>query len=264
MPYKSTLSSKATPFEHPKSHHTFTTPFRCRRPNRASPVVHNSHTNNTDTKLREMYVKDEGERSLAHKHPTLVAEWDYAKNAPLTPWHVTPGSSRMMSWICSNGHSWNAPPVTRTRGHGCRACQGRVATPERNLSVDRPDLLPTWDGPRNRVELGLEAHAVTARSSRKAFWTCPIHITHRYDARIVERANGRGCPFCSGKRVNASNSVSGQRPVLAAEWDSENERTADTVPTGSRYKAGWICRFDATHKWASEVAKRVLGTGCPF
>ena len=39
--------------------------------------------------------------SLAITNPDLVKEWDYEKNAPLTPDDVTPGSGKKVWWICN-------------------------------------------------------------------------------------------------------------------------------------------------------------------
>jgi Probable Zinc-ribbon domain len=47
-------------------------------------------------------------RSLASELPTLAAEWDPVKNAPLTPEHVTFGSGQKAWWLCPVCGNWDA------------------------------------------------------------------------------------------------------------------------------------------------------------
>lgn len=140
------------------------------------------------------------------------------------------------------------------------------ATPENNLAVVRPDLLSTWHHERNRAELGLVPTGILPQSNNAmVWWTCPQDSTHDYQASPAERFRGRACPYCAGKKVNASNSVAGRRPLLAAEWDPDNERRPEDVAAGSNYAAAWICRTDPTHRWNAPVSSRPAdGAGCPF
>lgn len=213
---------------------------------------------------RQQPVRDEGSLSLAHLHPVIAAQWDPAKN-PFPPSHVRPGSNRAIWWLCDNGHSWQTTPCVRTKGHGCAACKGMKATPLNNLGLARPDLLSTWHHQRNQTELGLSPTDVLPQSNKHVWWSCPKDPSHDYSASPATQFRGVGCPYCAGKQVNASNSVAGTKPVLAAEWDPANTRGADEVAAGSDYRAGWICRKDSTHRWAAAVSSRPAnGAGCPF
>lgn len=212
-----------------------------------------------------MPIRDQDSHSLAHKYPDVAAQWDYARNGALKPTHVRPGSNRPVHWICGNGHRWVTTPNTRTRGHGCAACRGMVATPERNLATERPDMLALWDHSRNLDELHLVPEQVLVNSGAVVWWFCPTNPLHGHDAKIANKTKSPGCPYCAGKRVNSTNSVAGQRPLLALEWDPENDRGPEEVAVGSNYPAQWICRVDSTHKWASPVYSRPEnGAGCPF
>ena len=46
------------------------------------------------------------DNSLAFQYPNTLHQWDYEKNAQLTPKDVTPGSSRKVWWICKHGHNF--------------------------------------------------------------------------------------------------------------------------------------------------------------
>jgi hypothetical protein len=58
-------------------------------------------------------------KNLLDENPELAATWDYEKNAPLLPEHVSPNSRRSVWWICPSGHSWQAPVHRRSKGAGC-------------------------------------------------------------------------------------------------------------------------------------------------
>lgn len=103
------------------------------------------------------------------------------------------------------------------------------------------------------------------QSNRKVWWTCPRDRSHDYKASPAARYRGGACPFCAGKQVNASNSVAGARPLLAAEWDPANTRGPEEVACGSDYSASWICRKDPSHRWVAVISSRPAnGAGCPF
>ena len=52
--------------------------------------------------------------SLAELFPQIAQEWDYIKNAPLTPDLVAASSGKKAYWICSNGHSYSSVIASRT------------------------------------------------------------------------------------------------------------------------------------------------------
>ena len=67
------------------------------------------------------------ENSLAEKFPEIAAQWDYEKNAPLTPYDFSHGSKYRAWWLCDNGHSFDASINSQTYHSGgiykgCRYC----------------------------------------------------------------------------------------------------------------------------------------------
>jgi rubrerythrin len=138
-------------------------------------------------------------RSLAIESPTLAAEWDYVRNAPLTPEHVMIGSGEKAWWLCAVcGNSWRAVIGSRATGHGCPAC-GRAATsksrstpkPGHSLAERHPQLAAEWHPSRNGE---LTADAVPLASSKKVWWVCP-NCGVDYEM-MVSKRSGRGsrCP----------------------------------------------------------------------
>ena len=78
-------------------------------------------------------------------------------------------------------------------------------------------------------------------------------------------AGARGAPAVPAKRVNASNSVTESKPVLAAERDPAKARRPGAVAAGSDCVAVRIrCKISA-HRWTAAVSSRPTNrAGCPF
>ncbi|WP_418608199.1 zinc-ribbon domain-containing protein [Georgenia sp. SUBG003] len=58
---------------------------------------------------------------------------------------------------------------------------------------------------------------VTAGSGRKAYWQCPRE--HAFEAVIVKRVSGSGCPICANRKVLAGfNDLATRHPEIAADW----------------------------------------------
>ena len=68
------------------------------------------------------------ENCLAAVYPEVASEWDEAKNAPLNPTDVLPGTDKSVWWKCKKGHSWRALIYTRTgpKPTKCPYCQGHA------------------------------------------------------------------------------------------------------------------------------------------
>lgn len=82
-----------------------------------------------------------GTNDLATKHPDLVRDWDYQKNA-LSPDETVPGNTKWW-WTCSAGHTQHALTHNRKQSGGCTLCptEDRVAKPVRRFNRGRQG----WD-----------------------------------------------------------------------------------------------------------------------
>jgi hypothetical protein len=69
--------------------------------------------------------------SLAACKPLLAAQWHPTENGPRTPAKVTPGSHRVVWWLCPDcNYEWPARISSRALdGNGCTRCAGQVALP---------------------------------------------------------------------------------------------------------------------------------------
>ena len=88
---------------------------------------------------------------------------------------------------------------------------------------------------------------------------------HEWHRSVYENANSNGCPYCTGRRVDRSNSLATLNPALAQEWNrmrNGNLNPHDVKPNSSR-KVWWKC--EKGHEWEMNINVRQAGIGnCPF
>ena len=124
----------------------------------------------------------------------LMTEWNWEKNAGISPYQVTQGSNKKAWWKCSKGHEWEAVIATRTKGHGCPYCSGRFATQENNLELKAPWLVSEWHPTKNG---DLLPSMISPYSSKKVWWQC--ERGHEWQASVSNRFRGRNCAQCSAE-----------------------------------------------------------------
>ena len=64
----------------------------------------------------------------------LLQEWDWNKNAPLTPDTIHKGSHQKVWWRCDAGHSWQA----QVRSRAVEASAGELRTGRRVVGGNKP------------------------------------------------------------------------------------------------------------------------------
>jgi len=207
--------------------------------------------------LREYTEK---ENSLIFANPEIAKEWNYEKNSNLKPEHFAANSHKKVWWKCSKGHVWQATIKDRNNGNRCPYCLSKIILQGYNdLQTVNPSLAKEWNHEKNN---GLSPMDVMPNSSKKVWWKCSER--HEWQAKIADRNQGRGCPYCAGKKVlSGFNDLLTTNPKLASEWHPT--KNADLLPTmvssGSHKKVWWICKNG--HEWQAEIANRNAGNGCP-
>ena len=210
-----------------------------------------------------------GYNDLATLNPQLSSEWNYVKNNGLTngkkedistPDKVTPVSGQKVWWKCSKGHEWQAQIDNRTKGHGCPYCSGTKTIKGKTdlLSVNQ-SLSKEWNYEKNG---DIKPSDYSATSGKKVWWKCSKG--HEWEATIYDRNSGKGCPFCSGRRIFPGyNDLETINPTLASEWDWEkNTMSPNTISPNSHEKAWWICS-SCGYEWNAQIKSRNRGCGCP-
>lgn len=138
-----------------------------------------------------------GYNDLKTTNPQLAEEWHPEKNGALTPEDVAPGTHKKAWWKCKLGHEWQASIANRNNGNGCPYCAGqRVIPGETDLETKDSVLAQEWLVEEN---LPLTAKTVSWKSNQKVWWQCPA-CAHKWQAKIVNRTNGRGCPKCNSRK----------------------------------------------------------------
>lgn len=130
---------------------------------------------------------------------------------------------------------------------------------ESSLAALYPDIAKEWDYQRNYP---LTPEQFAAVSGKSVYWKCKLG--HQWRARIANRNNGDGCPFCSGKKVLIGfNDLASQHPDLSKEWHpSLNSNEPTDVTAHSNKKVYWQC--ESGHYWKASPNNRVNGRGCPY
>jgi len=146
--------------------------------------------------IYELYLKSEEKESLLTNYPELSKQWHPTKNINVKPNMVRQKSSKKVWWQCEKGHEWQERISHRTNGIGCPFCSGRRACVDNCLQTLNPKLSEQWHPTKNG---NLTPSDVTIGSNKKVWWLC--NKGHEWLATINDRSRGRGCPYCSGKRV---------------------------------------------------------------
>ncbi|MCM3886703.1 Helicase associated domain protein [Frankia sp. R82] len=145
-------------------------------------------------------VSDRNRLSLNCPDETLLAQWDYAKNDPLTPHDVSVGSNREVWWRCAvaDDHRWKARVGKRCAGGRCPCCSGRQLSSTNRLSDRAPDIA----GELNEELSGVSASELSVGSNRKVWWNCLAGLGHPpWQAPVLRRTGGHrlrgsGCGEC--------------------------------------------------------------------
>lgn len=193
-------------------------------------------------------------------YPFMKEIWDYGKNDPMKPEHFSPYSNHIASFNCDKGHSYLAQIGSKTKGHSCKVCDGQVATKENNLALSFPNLALEWNYEKNQKN----PDEYLPYSNKTVHWNCQI-CKSTYGKMINERTGGgENCPYCAGKRVNATNCLSTTHPDLIKEWDYEKNLNVkpDEITRGSKKKVYWLCKEG--HSYEATISRRAgkNGTGC--
>jgi superfamily II DNA or RNA helicase len=88
----------------------------------------------------------------------------------------------------------------------------------------------------------------------------------KWQTAINSRAQGYGCPYCSGNRASKSNSLANNHSEIAKQWHPTKNGglTPWDVTPGSGKKVWWKCPVADDHEWeAPPVSRTHMASGCP-
>jgi Probable Zinc-ribbon domain len=219
---------------------------------------------NAADEARPMVIYHGLPMELLKRHPALLAEWHDIENGDLRVEAVR-GTMKVW-WRCARdpAHVWRAEVRSRIVGRGCPFCTSRRVSSTNSLAAVAPHLAAEWHPTRNGT---LTAHDVTSASNKKVWWRCGKVPSHEWCTTVTLRKQGRGCPFCSGRKVAPETSLAARAPAIAAEWHPSKNGglRPEHVTQGVDAPVWWRCPRNPEHEWQERVPKRVAqGHGCPF
>eukprot|EP00741_Cyanophora_paradoxa_P003857 tig00000718_g3751.t1 len=205
--------------------------------------------------------------TLAETHAALLEEWVPELNRGVDPAQLATTSARPVWWRCPSGHVYEASVAARTGSTqaGCPHCRPRRVRPGRSLAELYPAVSREWDEERNGA-LGPEE--VAPSSARQAWWRCradpEAHVWQQSVAARVAGGRLAPCPYCSGRKVLAGESLAARFPRIAAQWHpTRNKESPEQVSPNSFRRVWWMC---PSHEWQSTVyaRTRLHDAGCPI
>ena len=197
----------------------------------------------------------------------LLREWHPTKNRSFSPRDVSAGSNMKVWWKCSkdDDHEWKSSISSRSLGRGCPVCSGRKVVKSNCLQTSNPQVAQQWHPFKNG---NLNPTDVTEGTNIKVWWKCPEGEDHEWKSLISSRGQGKGCPYCQGKRASISNSLHalGSEEIIREWHPTKNETLSPKdVTLSSGVKVWWKCSKDNDHIWMASVGNRTqLNSGCPF
>ena len=87
--------------------------------------------------------------------------------------------------------------------------------PEDSLGTKNPRIAKEWHPTENHP---LTPENFTPGSNEKVSWKCSKGDDHVWEAAIVDRTSGHGCPYCSGNKVGKDNNLLFLIPEIAKQW----------------------------------------------
>lgn len=129
-----------------------------------------------------------------------------------------------------------------------------------NFLKDNEILMLEYNKEKNK---NIDLNSLVLGSHKKIQWKCGKG--HEWQAIIVSRNRGIGCPYCAGQKVlKGYNDLSTINPELAKEWNCEEngELKPDMVTVNSTKKVWWRCG-KCENEWQATIYNRNHKHRCP-
>lgn len=151
-------------------------------------------------------------------YPSLEKEWNFSKNGEI-PNNISLYSKVRYYFNCDrcNGREYtiSLKDWFRKKSHKSKICrhyhknQIRRAKLGISLAKHSPQLMLEWD-PTNEIDY----NNINYGSEAVAKWIC-AKCNSYFKQKICKRCcEGVGCPYCAGKKVNLTNNLKINYPIL--------------------------------------------------
>ena len=156
-------------------------------------------------KILSGFIHKKLENSLAEEYPEIAEEWDFEKNADLTPEMVKSRSGKKVWWRCKNQHPSYKKAIYERVGqkYGCPYCANRLPIPgETDILTLFPNVCKDWDFEKNK---NVDIRLIKPGSQQKVWWKC-IYCGKKWKQtpnRKINRNNidVSGCTECRRKHL---------------------------------------------------------------
>lgn len=141
--------------------------------------------------------------------------------------------------------------------------KGTVSLKKWCIDNNRIDILSSFDEEKN----GFSAADIGRAMAKKVWWICPNSANHGYLCSTANRTKGRGCPYCSGKKILiGENDLFSTNPELKADWFYKKNQAKGIYPekcTAGSHKSVWWKCSNCGYEWPAPIFNRSRGHGCP-
>ncbi len=127
-----------------------------------------------------------------------------------------------------------------------------------SLFSRRPELRHAWS---KQNDSSIDPESLSAGLAKEFFWDCLVG--HTFSSSPAKLSSGRGCQYCSGKKV-----LDGFNDLACLDADkakffneSKNGFTAHEIVAGSTKRVWWFCPDG--HEWEQDLRGFKAKSGCP-
>jgi hypothetical protein len=126
------------------------------------------------------------------------------------------------------------------------------------MKVSEHNMIYEWDWEKNFEN----PNKLTCGSNKIVYWKCLKDPRHCWPALISNRTKGKGCPYCSGRKILPEESFGALcSDKLMMEWD--DELNPFNFSQHSHQIINWKCSKNPAHEWPATIGNRTCGTNCP-
>lgn len=120
----------------------------------------------------------------------------------------------------------------------------------KSLYIKNEKLIQEWNYEKNG---NLTPEMVSFKSNKKVWWKC--NKNHEWQDTVNHRSSGRGCPYCSNRRLlKGYNDLLTKNPKLAKEWNySKNNGLLPSEVFSSSSKIVWWKCSKCGYEWKSSI-----------
>ncbi|MDG1728116.1 MAG: zinc-ribbon domain-containing protein [Emcibacteraceae bacterium] len=133
--------------------------------------------------------------------------------------------------------------------------------PGKSLKDNYPQVSSEWNEEKNYP---LSPSNFYPGAHSKVWWRCKENNNHEWEASILNRVRGTGCPICSGRSADGEENLEAFYPEVAKEFDLTRNfpvKPHEIRPYSGR-KFWWICPHG--HSYQKRVDSRThQNIGCP-